>query len=95
MSLQTRVLKLLKQHGGVAYKIISANERGVPDILACYEGVFLALEIKEKGDTLKPIQAAQLRRLCKAEGIAETIRDIEQVRAILRSIDDRPKLVSE
>jgi len=53
--------------------------RGVPDILACVKGLFVAIEIKEGFDSLSPIQCEQLDRIkVKAGGVAWVVRNFDE-----------------
>jgi Holliday junction resolvase len=83
--LQSKVLKYLNQQDFVvAYNIISASERGVPDILACINGKFVGLEIKGYGDKLSSIQTAQRKRITKAGGKCYVVRRFEDVKEIMK-----------
>ena len=81
-TLQTKILKILKSLPRCwAIKVISANERGCPDILCCYEGRFVAIEVKEYDDVVSPIQAAQLTKINDPLGAnddAYVVRSMEQ-----------------
>ncbi|MCK5639789.1 MAG: hypothetical protein KAJ19_03290, partial [Gammaproteobacteria bacterium] len=86
-NLQTKILKYIKQHDkAVAYKIETANERGVPDILCCLNGVFVAIEVKEGKDTVKPIQEAQVDRILEAGGHAWFIRDFKIFKTLFEGV---------
>ncbi len=79
MSLQSKVLKHLKSVPNVwAIKVITANERGCPDILCCVRGRFLGIEVKEGKDRLSPIQAEQADRIRKSGGWAWMVDDFEK-----------------
>lgn len=68
--LQKNILDYLKSLPHCwAIKVISANERGCPDILCCYRGQFVAIEVKEGDDKASPIQLAQLVKISKAKGM--------------------------
>lgn len=44
------------------------GKRGTPDILACYRGIFLAIELKATGETLSVEQAGEFVRIRNARG---------------------------
>lgn len=52
------------------------TERGVPDIIACYRGAFVAFEVKAyaPGRKVKPSthQQAQMERIVQSKGLAFT-----------------------
>ena len=48
-----------KVYGGLVVKVITANKRGVPDLLCCIDGTFVAVEVKKdktKGYKATPLQ---------------------------------------
>jgi penicillin-binding protein-related factor A (putative recombinase) len=68
--IQAAVLRYLRNLAplGKFFKIMSANERGVPDIIGIYKGQFFAFEIKRPGEQLKPIQRRQAYEITAADG---------------------------
>lgn len=82
--LQSEILTYLKSLPECwATKVIAANERGCPDILCCYKGRFLAIEVKDKGDKLSNIQSAQLSRIRQAEGATIVARNMNDIKWVL------------
>lgn len=86
-TLQSNIVRLLTDEGAYAANI-HGNEfqAGVPDILACYRGSFIGLEVKGPNGALSPIQKRHLRTIQLAGGIGEEVRSIEKVKDILHSI---------
>ena len=77
-TLQSDILKYIKKHdNAVAYKIEVANERGVPDIICCANGRYVAIEVKYGTDRASKIQEAQVDRIIEAKGSAWFIRDFK------------------
>lgn len=68
--IQGRILKGLKKHGIWATKVITANRNGVPDILACHEGCFVAIEVKTPKGRVSKVQEFQIEQIRRAGGIA-------------------------
>lgn len=60
---------------------------GTPDEIACYRGYFLALELKTRGQSPTPAQAAALRRAAQAGAIATVVRSPRQLCDLLDRID--------
>ncbi len=60
---------------------------GVPDLLICYKGRFIAFEDKAADGEATPLQKHNLKLIKKAGGIAEEVRSLVKVRAILDLID--------
>jgi len=70
-----------KQFGG-AY-----SPAGLPDIIVCCRGRFIAFEVKtEKGKTTV-LQEVALRRIRAAGGIAEVVRSVDEVRAVIETLE--------
>lgn len=66
-----------------AIKVISANERGTPDILCSYNGMFYAFEVKVPTNGLSKIQEAQHKRIKKAGAKVYIVSSVEEVKATL------------
>lgn len=57
---------------------------GQPDILACYHGRFLALEVKRPGEQPTEIQKATLKKWADAGAVAGVVRSVEDAKEALR-----------
>ena len=71
-----------KTHGG-AY-----GTAGIPDIIACLHGRFVAFEVKTETGKLSKLQEITIQRIREAGGIAFTVRSAAQVAAILKQLED-------
>lgn len=72
-----------KEHGG------PYGTNGIPDIICCYHGRFVAFEVKtDTGKTTK-LQEAVIRKICHAGGSALIVRSVEDVKAALAAITER------
>jgi Holliday junction resolvase len=88
-SLQTNVIKYLRSVGAYAINIHGDEfQAGVPDVIACYKGRFLGLELKAPNGQLSKLQKRNLQKIQKAGGIAEEVRSLEKVRTIIKAIDN-------
>lgn len=87
--LQKKILDYLDSIGAWAVKTISTNKRGTPDILACYEGSFYAIEVKAPGKlrTLSELQKYQLKVINGAGGVAFAADSLDTVKEII--LDDK------
>ena len=56
---------------------------GIPDIIACIGGRFVALEVKTPSGRLSKLQEITLRRINAAGGIAREVRSLDEVRAVV------------
>jgi Holliday junction resolvase len=83
-SLQTKVLKYLNSlHGCKAIKVISANERGIPDIHVSYEGQYIVFELKSPNGTVTVLQKTQLKEYQQAKTLVLVARSLEQVKEFM------------
>ena len=87
MKVQPQVLKFLNSRGIYNFKTMVSNRRGVPDIIACYGGYLLGLEIKEDGDSLSTLQARELEKIKNAGGKALEVRSLQQVVDLIEEIE--------
>ena len=89
-SIQSKIIKLLKSKGAYVVKVQSGTRSGIPDILACYKGLFLGLEVKKpetKKDTSK-LQELNIKQIKDAGGIATVVWDTTTVDNILKECDE-------
>jgi penicillin-binding protein-related factor A (putative recombinase) len=69
-----------KEHGG------SYGSAGIPDIICCYHGRFVAFEVKtEKGKTTK-LQEVNIRNIREACGVALVVRSLDEVKDALKEL---------
>ena len=77
----------------VAYTNMGYGRGGVPDRIVCYRGRFLALEVKrppeerKKNPEAEKWQEREIAAIETAEGVAEVVWSVEQVRAMIEAID--------
>jgi hypothetical protein len=66
------VMDVLKKTfpGSYILKTQEVARRGVPDIICCIHGVFVAIELKRDGKKPDPLQHHTLIRICEAGGVA-------------------------
>lgn len=69
-----------KEHGS------QFGQAGIPDIICCLKGKFIAFEVKtEKGKTTI-LQEVTIRKIRIAGGYAEVVRSVEDVKAIIEKL---------
>lgn len=87
-TLQTSVMKYLKERGYYAINVPgNAFTSGVPDILVCIRGRYVALELKAADGTLRPLQKVRINSIRRAGGIAEAVRSLDRVKEIIGTIE--------
>lgn len=89
-AIQKKIINYLESRGAWVVKTITVNKRGCPDILACLDGQFIAIEVKSEGMLSKvtPIQRFQIDAINETGGIAFAADELEKVIDILsQSVD--------
>lgn len=71
-SYENKIKRYLKERGcyRVKYFGCSYSESGTPDILACVNGYFLAIEVKAQNGKPSELQLAKIAQIRKAGGFA-------------------------
>lgn len=82
-----RIQRHLTGRGAWHVKATGVALNGCPDILACYRGHFLAIEVKTPHGTVRPNQRYQLDKIDDAGGQAIVARSIDPVKLALDRID--------
>jgi hypothetical protein len=87
--IQRKILEYLTKQGAYAVNI-HGNEyqSNVPDVLVCYRGRFIGIEVKDADGNLSSGQRKHLRRIQKAGGIGEGVRSLQRVKDIIQTIND-------
>lgn len=86
-AVQSKILKYLESIGAYTIKTIATNRAGVPDIIACYKGKFVAIECKDEGklNRLTPLQMQHLSMIRHAGGASLVADSVESVRAFFET----------
>ena len=70
--LQSKLLKELHTVGWF-YKASDRFRAGIPDIIGCYKGRFVGLELKVDSNKPTPLQMYELKRILREDGSAQVI----------------------
>ena len=73
-----------KEHGG-AY-----GTAGLPDVICCYKGRFLAFEVKTTDGRLTKLQESMIKKINAAKGKAFKVTSVEEVQQILERMEVNP-----
>lgn len=85
--IQAKCLRKLKETPGVwSVKTIATNKGGVPDIICCVNGLFVAFEIKAKGREATPLQEYNGRMIRKSGGEWHLIDDYLEFEKLMGKI---------
>ena len=73
-----------KTHGGLY------GTAGIPDIIACIGGRFVAFEVKTKLGKLTKLQEITIQRINDAKGKAYKVTSVSEVKKILENLEGNP-----
>ena len=87
--IQRKIIKYLESVGAYVVKVVASNKSGTPDILACYRGIFLAIEVKrpETKTNVSELQEYNIKKIKEAGGIAIVSWDLDAVKAVVENIN--------
>ena len=71
-----------KEHGGMY------GTAGLPDIICCYHGRFVAFEVKAPDGKLTKLQETMIQKIRAAKGEAYKVTSVEEVKEILKNLID-------
>lgn len=81
------VNKILKYLGSLdkcfCYKNYGFGNAGVPDIIVCLDGKFIALEVKTPKGKASELQKLIIKRINESGGIAAVVRSVNDVKNLL------------
>lgn len=87
---QKDIIDYLHSIGAWTVKTIQCNKSGVPDILACYDGKFVALEVKRdegaRQNETKPLQKRTIKQINSSGGIAAVVISVKEAKECLQSL---------
>lgn len=86
--IQKKIKSYLAERGFYVVKVVSATKAGVPDILACCNGLFVGIEVKTPRTlhTVSSLQAYNLESIIKAGGIAFVASSVEDAENKLKEL---------
>mgnify|MGYP000985128917 FL=1 len=70
-----------KEHGG------RYGTSGIPDIICCINGRFIAFEVKTEKGRLTKLQEITIQRIKEAKGKAFKVTSLEEVKNILENLE--------
>lgn len=84
--IQGDIIKYIQSIGGIAFKqnqIGIYAQAGVPDLLCCVKGHFIAIEVKKPKKKPTPIQYAFLEAINKCGGLAFYVTSVDEVKSYI------------
>lgn len=70
-----------KTHGGMY------GTAGIPDIIACVDGRFVGLEVKQPGGKLSQLQETTIEKIRTAGGVAAMVTSVDEAKRALPVVD--------
>jgi Holliday junction resolvase len=70
-----------KEHGGMY------GTAGIPDIICCIKGRFVAFEVKTETGTLSKLQESTIRKIKAAKGEAFKVTSVKEVKEIIQNLN--------
>ncbi|MBP0970260.1 MAG: VRR-NUC domain-containing protein [Oscillospiraceae bacterium] len=71
-----------KEHGGMY------GTAGIPDVICCHKGMFVAFEVKTDTGKATLLQEITLRKITEAGGMAQMVRSLDEVKAVMEGLDE-------
>lgn len=83
--IENKIKNYLKSKGAYYFKHHGNqfSQAGVPDIIACYKGRFLGIEVKNETGKTTPLQDFNLKQINEAGGVGIVARCVEDVEKII------------
>lgn len=83
--IQNKIIKYLNGIGAYSIKTIVTNRNGSPDLICCFKGRYVALEVKAEKGTVSQLQEHNIKLIKKSGGVAAVVRSVEDVKKILEN----------
>lgn len=83
--LQKKMIEYIESKGGYVVKVIAASKSGVPDLLICYKGRFIGIEVKAPGKLVetKPLQKYNQKLIQDSGGVSTSLDSLDDLKELL------------
>lgn len=85
-SVQKAILAKLRKFGGLWIKVHDIVTKGLPDIIGCYNGKFIAIEVKRKGEKPTALQGYVLSKVKEAGGLAYCFDESKHADSLIQEL---------
>lgn len=87
--IQRAIQQMVKERGGFIFKVHGSELMmvGLPDLISCYCGYFIAFEVKTATGKVSPAQRLRMRQIMGASGIVVVARSVSDASKVLDAID--------
>lgn len=84
-ALQRQIIAYLRSRGAYVFKAVGSplQQVGTPDLLVCWHGRFIGLEIKVPGKKPTPIQEYEIHKIREAGGCGVVVESVGDVAVLL------------
>ena len=86
---KAKVVKILKTHGVYYFYPVTGGfgRSGIPDVICCVSGYFLAIECKAGNNKPTPLQEAEMQKIRDAGGVTLVVNEtnIDDVELLIRT----------
>ena len=84
------IQKRLKERGAFCFKVHGSEHMmaGLPDIIACYRGLFVGFEVKTATGRVSDRQVYVHKQIERADGEVHVVRSVDDAERVLDSIDE-------
>lgn len=82
--IQKKIIEELRERGAYVIKVMKSSRSGVPDLVCCYEGCFIAIEVKNDSGEASPLQEFNIKKIRGAGGKAVVMRGVNDIKKILK-----------
>lgn len=86
-TIQKKIIKHLESIGAYVIKIVVAQRSGIPDLICCYRGKFIAFEVKSKTGKVSALQSYNIQKIKEQDGHAFVVRSVEEVKDIIKQLE--------
>lgn len=85
--IEAKLVRLVRQHGGLCYKFVSPQNPGVPDrIVITPQGHTVYVELKTEAGSLQRIQQWQIGQLRQRGADVRVLRGLAEVQAFVEEV---------
>ena len=87
-SIQTNIIRALRQRGAYVVNIKGGDgiDAGTPDLIACYQGWFVALEVKQPKKTMTAIQQHRRSQIIDAGGVCAEVHSVQEALDVIEGL---------
>jgi len=84
--IQTKIMAWLKSIHAVCNKTVGMSKAGWPDIICCFKGRFIGIEVKRPGMKPTPLQDFKMAEIELAGGIVGVATSVDDAKYLLKDI---------